>query len=187
MRKPAWVAIGIGVGLAAGIGGYAAFSGRSAEAGPYGGDVVSIDKGAGYAELVANRDTGEVMVHTWDKDLTTARPVEAKPMTLGTAAGSIPLAPHPLSTDPSGYCSRFYGQADWMRGGDHHTGWLRMGDDAAARQDFQWKRCWEAGRSHGGMWDEMGEHRRMGPGMRFGEGRRVPAPSEHGDRLPAER
>ena len=187
MRKAAWAAIGIGIGLVAGIGAYGLFSGRSAEAGPYGGDVVSIDKGGGYAELVANRDTGEVMVHTWDKDLTTARPVEGKPMTLGTDAGSIILDPHPLSTDPRGYCSRFYGQADWMRGGGHHTGWLRMADDAAVRHDFQWKRCWDAGRSHGGMWEEMGGHRRMGPGMPLGEGRGSPSPAEHGERPPVER
>jgi hypothetical protein len=40
-------------------------------AGPYGGDVVPIKAGTAYAELVANPDTGEVMVHTWDKDLKT--------------------------------------------------------------------------------------------------------------------
>lgn len=38
----------------------------SALAGPNGGDIVPIKDGAAYAELLANADTGEVMVHTWD-------------------------------------------------------------------------------------------------------------------------
>lgn len=46
-------------------------SGPSASTGPNGGDLVPIKAGAAYAELLANADTGEVMVHTWDKDLKT--------------------------------------------------------------------------------------------------------------------
>ena len=44
--------------------------------GPNGGDLVPIRNGTAYAEFVANADTGEVMVHSWDKDLKTRRPVE---------------------------------------------------------------------------------------------------------------
>ena len=178
MGKRALLAAGTGIGLVAAVGAYWLLSGKPAEAGPYGGDVVPIDKGAGYAELVANRDSGEVMVHTWDKDLKTPRPIEARPLTIGTDAGRMELAPHPVRGDPPGNCSRFYGQADWMRGGRHGRGWLAVGGDAGAPHEFEWSRCWDGGSAHGGMWEEMGAHRRMGAGMPFGEGRGGPVPAD---------
>jgi hypothetical protein len=177
MGKSAWIAAGIAIGLAAAIGGYLLLKGRSAQAGPYGGDVVPIDNGAGYAELLANQDSGEVMVHTWDKDLATRRPLAAKQLTIESESGRVALEPHPMAGDPPGSCSRFYGQADWMRGGGHHRGWLVMGE-GGPRHEFAWTRCWDAGRAHGGMWEEMGAHRRMGPGGPYGEGRRVPMAGE---------
>jgi hypothetical protein len=55
--------------------------------GPSGGDVVSIKaetaNGPAYAELLGNAETGEVMVHTWDKDLKTPAPIEKKPLIAG--------------------------------------------------------------------------------------------------------
>lgn len=42
----------------------------------------------------------------------TSRPIEKEPITVGSGDKSVELAPHPLDTDPSGTCSRFYGQAD---------------------------------------------------------------------------
>jgi hypothetical protein len=42
---------------------------QQASAGPNGGDLVPIKGGTAYAELLANADTGEVRVDTWDKDL----------------------------------------------------------------------------------------------------------------------
>jgi hypothetical protein len=36
--------------------------------------------------------------------------------------------------------------------------------DAGDHRDFAWQHCWQAGRSHGRMWEEMGPHRRTGPG-----------------------
>src|SRR6266536_484585 len=86
--------------------------------GPNGGDVVPIKNGTAYAELLANADTGEVMVHTWDQDLKTRRPVEKESITVGSGDNSAELMPHPLDGDPSGTSSRFYGHADWMRGGN---------------------------------------------------------------------
>jgi hypothetical protein len=135
---------------------------NSAKAGPNGGDVVALNDGKTSAEVLANADTGEVMVHTWDKDLKSARPVEARPLTMGADQKQIQLEPHPLATDPPGYCSRFYGRADWLRGGDIHHGWLSHSGTASGRQNFEWNHSWQAGKGHGPMWSEMSGH---GPGM----------------------
>lgn len=136
-----------------------------AKAGPNGGDVVALNDGKTSAEVLANADTGEVMVHTWDNDLKSARPVESKPLTLGADEKQIQLEPHPLASDPPGYCSRFYGRADWIRGGGVHHGWLSPSGTETGRQHFEWNRCWQAGKSHGPMWSEMKGH---GPGMHRG-------------------
>ena len=136
---------------------------QSASAGPSGGDVVPIKGGNAYAELLANADTGEVMVHTWDKDLKTRRPIEKEPITVGSGDKSVELTPHPMDTDPSGTCSRFYGEAAWVRGGGIHSGWMH-GGGTGDHHKFDWNRCWQAGQAHGHMWEQMGMHRRMGPG-----------------------
>jgi hypothetical protein len=141
---------------------------NSAKAGPNGGDVVALNDGKTSAEVLANADSGEVMVHTWDNDLKSARPVQARPLTLGADEKQIQLEPHPLASDPSGYCSRFYGRADWLRGGNVHHGWLSHSGAATGRQNFEMSRGWQAGKSHGPMWSEMGGHgmgmQRGGPG-----------------------
>ena len=62
---------------------------QSASAGPNGGDLVAIKDGTAYSELLANADTGEVMVHTWDKDLKTRRPIENQPITVGSGDNSV--------------------------------------------------------------------------------------------------
>lgn len=136
---------------------------QAASAGPNGGDLVSIKDGTTYAELLANADTGEVMVHTWDKDLKTPEPIESEPFSLGSGDNSVELTPHPLETDPAGKCSRFYGDAEWLRGGSVQNGWMH-GGGIGDHTDFAWQRCWQGGRSHGPMWEEMGRHGRMGAG-----------------------
>ena len=138
---------------------------NSAKAGPNGGDVVALSDGKTSAEVLANADSGEVMVHTWDNDLKSARPVQARPLTLGADEKQIQLEPHPLAGDPPGYCSRFYGRADWLRGGNVHHGWLSHSGAATGRQNFEMNRGWQAGKSHGPMWSEMQSH---GPGMQRG-------------------
>lgn len=142
---------------------------RTAAAGPNGGDVVPIKNGSAFAEVVSNADSGEVMVQTYDKDLKTREPIEREPITVGSGQNSVDLTPHPTETDPPGTCSRFYGQADWVRGGSIREGWMQ-GRAMDMRQEFGWQHGWEAGRTHGGMWEAMGEHRRMegghGPGPR---------------------
>lgn len=145
---------------------------QSASSGPNGGDLVPLKGGSAYAELLANADTGEVLVNTWDRDLKTRRPIEKEPITVGSGDNSIELTPHPTDTDPSGTCSRFYGAANWVRGGGVQSGWMH-GGGAGDHRTFDWSRCWQAGRAHGPMWEEMGKHRRMGPGH-------MPGGQEHG-------
>lgn len=139
---------------------------QPASAGPNGGDLVSIKGGTAYAELVGNADTGEVMVHTVDKDMKTSRPIEKEPITVGSGGNSVELTPRPTDTDPSGTSSRFHGQADWMRGGSVRQGWMQ-GRGTGDKQEFECQRCWEAGRMH---WKEMGRHGGMGPGGQGGLG-----------------
>jgi hypothetical protein len=145
---------------------------RTAAAGPNGGDVVPIKDGTAKAEVVANADTGEVLVQTYDDDLKTRQPIERQPITIGSGENSVELTPHPFDTDPPGTCSRFYGQADWVRGGRMREGWMYGSGAGASRQQFTWEHGWEAGRMHSGMWEAIGEHRRMGPG--HGPGARGP-------------
>ena len=144
-------------------------------AGPNGGDVVPLSSGQAKAEVVANADTGEVMVHTWDQNLKNSQPIANTPLVIGSDDKTIALEPHPTATDPQGSSSRFYGQADWLRGGHARHGWLADGA-AQNRHEFAWSNCWKGGQTHGAMWNEMGEHRRgmrgngPGAGMRMGMG-----------------
>ncbi len=142
---------------------------RTASAGPNGGDVVPIKNGTANAEVVSNADTGEVIVQTFDEDLKTRQPIEREPITVGSGTNSVELMPHPVASDPPGTCSRFYGQAEWVRGGGVRGAWMQ-GRGTGDRQEFDWEHGWEAGRMHGGMWEEMGGHRRMGPGHAPGPG-----------------
>ncbi len=159
-----WVAIVAAAGLTVGMF-FVQSCSASAKAGPNGGDVVALNDGKTRAEMLANADTGEVMVHTWDNDLKSARPVEARSLTLGADEKQIQLEPRPLASDPPGYCSRFYGRADWLRGGTMHHGWLNHSGTGTGRHDFKWNHGWQAGKSHGPMWSEMQGHR---PGMQRG-------------------
>lgn len=155
-----WLTMIVAAGL--GMGTLLVQSCSKAKAGPNGGDVVAMNDGKTSAEVLSNADTGEVMVHTWDNDLKSARPVEARPLIMGADEKRIQLEPHPLASDPPGYCSRFYGRADWLRGGSVHHGWLGHSGGENGRMRFDWNRGWKAGGVHGGMWSEMGGH---GPGM----------------------
>ena len=138
--------------------------------GPHGGDVVPLGSSGTKAEVLANSDTGEVMVHTWDPDLEKPQPVESSALTLGSGDESVSLEPHPMPNDPNGRCSRFYGQAEWLRGGKMRHGWLRQGTVEKDEHHFDWKHCWSGGRKSHGMWSGMSErhkgmgHRRSGHG-----------------------
>ena len=137
---------------------------RTAAPGPNGGDVVPIKNGSAFAEVVSNADSGEVIVQTYDEDLKTRHPIERQPIMVGSGEDTVALTPVPVETDPPGTCSRFYGQAEWVRGGRMREGWMHGGGTGANRQQFAWEHGWEAGRTHSGMWEAMGGHRRMGPG-----------------------
>ncbi len=134
----------------------------SAAAGPNGGDVVPIKNGSAVAEVVSNPHTGEVIVQTYDRDLKNRRPIAPEPITVGNNQNSVDLMPHPTESDPPGTCSRFYGKAEWLRGGRIRQGWMQ-GRAMGARQEFGWEQGWEAGRVHDEMWEAIGEHRRMSP------------------------
>lgn len=156
-----WLRIAAAAGLTVGMF-FVQSCSASAKAGPNGGDVVALSDGKTSAEVMANADTGEVMIHTWDKDLKSPRPLEARALTMGADEKQIQLAPHPLASDPPGYCSRFYGRADWMRGGAVRHGWISHSGAATGRQNFEWNHGWQAGKSHGPMWSDKQGH---GPGM----------------------
>ena len=164
--------IGIVIGIAIAAGVVLFFSGRGASAGPNGGDVVPFDNGKTYAELLTNSDKGEAMVHMWDKDLHSPSPIKSEPLAIGSGDNRVDLMPHPTQADPPGMCSRFYGEADWIRGGRIERGWLHHQGSEEQHHEFAWNRCWNAGRSNGSMWTDMGKHRRGGMGgMGPGSGR----------------
>jgi len=144
----------------------------TAPIGPNGGDVVAIKDGTVYAEIVSNPETGEVIVQTYDEDLATPRPIEHETIVVGTAGKTVELMPYPTIADGAGRSSRFYGQADWMRGGLARQGWME-GRSLGERREFEWKRSGDAGRARASMWEQMGPHRRMG--------------QEHGDARPMDR
>jgi hypothetical protein len=130
---------------------------------------VPIDNGKTNAELLTNSDTGEAMVHTWDQDLHSPSPIKSEPLSVGSGNDRVELMPQPMSTDPPGMSSRFYGQADWMRGGRINHGWVGHPSGGDQSHEFTWNRCWSAGRSKGAMWTNMGSHGHggmsgMGPG-----------------------
>ena len=168
--------IGIVVGLAVAVGLYFLWTGNRAMAGPNGGDIVPLQDGATKAELLANQDTGELMVHTWDKNLKQSRPIMSEPLTVGSGQQSVDLEPYPVAGDPPGFCSRFYGHADWARGGIHQ-GWMHPRGRTTDHHDFAWNRCWKAGISHGTMWSGMGDSR--AGMMRHGSGNRGMADEPH--------
>mgnify|MGYP003639740280 CR=1 FL=1 len=130
----------------------------SAKAGPNGGDLIPNDDGSVNAELLANQETGEVMIHTWDKDLKQPAPIDAEPLKIEVDGKTMELAPHPTASDPAGKCSQFYGRADWVQGGGLQHGNLHGPGFVSGGHMFGWNRCWKAGRSHGQMWSRMQEH-----------------------------
>lgn len=108
----------------------------------------------------AYADTGEVLVNTWDKDQKTRRPIEKKPITVGSGDNSVELTPHPTDTDPAGKCSRFYGAASWVRSGGVRNGWMRRRRGRAPHLRLEPLLAGRPGARP--MWEEMGKHRRRG-------------------------
>lgn len=145
---------------------------RTVASGPNGGDVVPIKNGGAKAEVVSNPTTGEVLVQTYDDRLQSRKPIERQPITIGSGDDTTELEPYPVDTDPPGSSSRFYGHADWIRGGQTREGWMVGGGTGRSRQRFEWQHGWDAGRTQARMWEGLAEHRRMG--FEHGSGPREP-------------
>ena len=140
-----------------------ACSKATAEVGPNGGDVVAVPNTSVKAEVIGNADTGEVVVRTWDGELKEPEPLAEEPLVLGEGDRRLELMPHAMADDPEGRSSRFYGRAEWLRGGSVDRAWIECCGSERGREQFGWSHGWEAGRSHGDMWREMRAH---GEGMR---------------------
>lgn len=129
--------------------------------GPYGGDVVPLE-GEIKAEILANAETGEILTRTWNGDLSEPAPIGAEPLEIGSGEDRVVLEPYPTESDPAGYCSRFYGRAEWISRGSIENGWIRQMHGNTARRQFAWRHSFAGGREHGSMWSEMGPHRGHG-------------------------
>ncbi len=132
--------------------------------GPHGGAVVTLGSGDTKAEVVANGESGEVMVMTWGLDLQGSKAIKATTMTIGSGDSTATLQSCPMETDPPDLSSRFYGQADWLRKGHGGRGWLRDGGEQSGgmqevRHKFSLGTCWRAGNRQDAMWKEAGERR----------------------------
>jgi hypothetical protein len=139
----------------------AAACGQAPTVGPNGGAVAAISGDTVYAELLADSSTGALLVQTFDRDLQTRRPIGSTSLTVGTGEHRIALRARPTDQDPAGTSSRFYGEADWVRGGDGSRGWIQ-GLGPGGRHEFDWQPGWEAGGRYGHMWEELEGHGRMG-------------------------
>ena len=155
--------------LAGGTTLFSACNQAKANVGPNGGDVVAVPNTGAKAEVIGNPDTGEVVVRTWNEKLDKAEALPEELLVLGEGERRLELMPHAMADDPAGRSSRFYGRAEWLRGGKVERGWLECCGGTHGRHEFTWSSGWEAGRRHGDMWREMGGHGAM-PGQGMGHG-----------------
>lgn len=195
-RRVLWIAVALL--LASGATVFVACNKAQARVGPNGGDVVSVPNTGAKAEVIGNPDTGEVVIRTWDEKLERPESLPREPLVLGEGERRLELMPHAMADDPEGRSSRFYGRAEWLRGGRVERGWIECCGGARVREEFAWSSGWEAGRRHGDMWQDMrghgmgmaaGEHGRMGhrSGAPMGfpsaePSPSMPTPQEPGDR-----
>lgn len=178
-QKVMWIAGGLLVAGAAAL--FVACNKASADVGPNGGDVVALPNTDAKAEVIGNADTGEVVVRTWDEELANPRPMPHESLVIGEGDRRLELMSHPMADDPQGRSSRFYGRAEWLRGGRVDNAWIECCGSEQGRERFGWSHGWEAGRRHGDMWREMREHgegmRERGMGMGMGMAPTGPSPA----------
>ena len=176
-QKVMWIAGGLL--LAGGAALFVACNKASADVGPNGGDVVALPNTDAKAEVIGNADTGEVVVRTWDEELANPRPMPHESLVIGEGDRRLELTSHPMADDPQGRSSRFYGRAEWLRGGRVDNAWIECCGSEQGRERFGWSHGWEAGRRHGDLWREMREHgegmRERGMGMGMGTAPGAPA------------
>ena len=125
--------------------------------GPYGGSVVSLKSSHAKAEILADTGTGAVLIYMWDLALKKRKPVNYKPLLIGNGDETVDLLPYPIADDSAGYCSRFYGKAEWVHSGTGNYGWLGGGMEQI-QHEFNWKNCLRAGESLGTLFDKMDEN-----------------------------
>jgi len=130
----------------------------SMQRGPYGGTVISLKSSHAKAEILADTASGAVLIYTWDIALKKNKPVHYKPFIIGSGDETVDLFPYPIAGDSTGYCSRFYGKAEWVRGGGMVYGWLGGGVEQV-RHEFNWKNCLHAGKSLGSLFEKMDENK----------------------------
>jgi hypothetical protein len=133
--------------------------------GPNGGTLVSLKNSNAKAEILADAGNGTVLIYTWEHALKKKRPISYKPLMIGSGNETVDLQPYPTVEDSAGYCSRFFGKADWLRGGHIRHGWLGGGMEQI-RHGFNWKNCWRAGETLGSLFDKMDKN----PGGMTGDG-----------------
>lgn len=129
----------------------------SMQQGPNGGTVVSLKDSHAKAEILANAESGMIIVYTWDLALKKSRPISYKPLMIGSGDETVKLLPYPTADDSSGYCSRFFGKADWLRGGNMSYGWLGGGMEQI-EHNFNWNNSLSAGKTLSSLFDTMDNH-----------------------------
>lgn len=137
----------------------------STQRGPNGGAIVSLKNSDAKAEILANAESGAVLIYTWDLALKNNQPVNYKLLIIGSGNVTVDLHPYPAADDSAGYCSRFYGKADWLRGGQMRYGWLG-GDVEQIRHEFKWDICLRAGKSRSTLFEKIDKNQKgmMGDG-----------------------
>lgn len=126
----------------------------SMQRGPNGGPIVSLKNSHAKAEIITNAESGAILIYTWDLVLKNKRPVNYKPLIIGSGNETVDLHPYPIDDDSAGYCSRFYGKADWLYGEQMHSGWLGGGMEQI-RHEFDWDISLRAGKSRGTLFKKM--------------------------------
>jgi hypothetical protein len=138
-----WMIVVATVALAVGMG-FVLGGSTQEQGGPNDGAIVALDASMACGEVLANADSGEVTVYIWSKDLKSIRPVADWPLKMGSDDQTLELAPQPDASDPPGYCSKFHGSADWLRGGKVLHGWISSASDGTKHRNFDWKLGWQA-------------------------------------------
>lgn len=151
----AFIGIFSGTGLALALMAFVSCS--SMQRGPNGGAVVSLKDSHAKAEILANAESGMIMVYTWDRALKKSQPISYKPLMISSGDQTVDLQPYPTADDSAGYSSRFFGKADWLREGEMKFGWLGGGIEQI-KYNFNWNKSLSAGKTRDSLFNKMDNH-----------------------------